>query len=111
MVLENQPVEIVDITDSDNRTVTVHFHRSTHLPVRQSYVWRDPKIRQPNEEVTIFSKYRDVGGGVQWPYDVERLRNGDRVFQIYADNVTLNQSLPDKLFVLPSNIKMLKPAR
>jgi hypothetical protein len=30
-VRENQPVEIVDITDSDNRTVTVYFNRSTKL--------------------------------------------------------------------------------
>ena len=110
-ILVNQPAEIVDITDGDNRTVTVYFHRSTHLPLRQSYVWRDPKTKQRNEEVTIFSKYRDIGGGVQWPYDVERLRNGDRLFQLYADEVTINQDLPDKLFALPTGIRMLKPVR
>ncbi|MGH9665449.1 MAG: hypothetical protein ACRD9L_13580, partial [Bryobacteraceae bacterium] len=34
-VVDNQPVEIVDITDPDNRVVTVYFHQSTNLPVRQ----------------------------------------------------------------------------
>src|SRR6266851_3174921 len=34
-VIDNQPVEIVDITDSANRVVTVYFQTSTKLPVRQ----------------------------------------------------------------------------
>jgi hypothetical protein len=41
-IVDNLPVEIVNITDADNRTVTVYLNRSTHLPVRQLYVWRDP---------------------------------------------------------------------
>ena len=38
---ENLPVEIVDITDADGLTVTVHFSQLTKLPVRQFQV---PKI-------------------------------------------------------------------
>lgn len=110
-IVDNLPVDIVDITDADNRTVTVYFQRSTHLPVRQVYFRRDPKTRERNEELTIYSKYRDVGGGVQWPFDVQRLRNGDRVFQIYSDDVQVNQSLPDTLFRLPGNMKVLKPLK
>ena len=34
-VVDNTPVEVVDITDNDNRLVTVHFHISTKLPIRQ----------------------------------------------------------------------------
>src|SRR5215471_21391427 len=51
-VVENQPVEIVDIVDSQNRSVTVYFHQSTKLPVRQMFVWRDPQTKERNEEVT-----------------------------------------------------------
>jgi hypothetical protein len=107
----NQPIEIIDITDSENRVVTLSVHRSTRLPVRQSYVWRDPKTRERNEEVAIYSKYRDVGGGVQWPLDIERLRNGDRIFQIYSDAVEINQQLEDELFTLKPGVRVLKPAR
>lgn len=108
-VIDNVPVEIVDITDSQNRTTTVYFHRSTKLPVRQTFTRMDPKTRDRDEEVTIFSKYRDVGGGVQWPFAIERARNGEKLFELYSDSVTINQSLPDNLFTLPSGVKKLKP--
>jgi hypothetical protein len=109
-VYDNQPVEIVDITDANDQTTTVYFHQSTKLPVRQTFVRRDPKTRERFEEVTIFSKYRDVGGGVQWPFAIQRERNGEKIFEMYSDSVAINQKLADKLFELPSNIKKLKPA-
>ena len=108
-IIDNVAVKIVDITDSDNRTVTVYLHHLTHLPVRQVYFRRDPKTNERNEEVTIWAKYRDVGGGVMWPYDIQRLRNGDRLFQMYSDTVEVNKSLPSSLFALPPGVKLLKP--
>ncbi|MBM3776068.1 MAG: hypothetical protein FJW37_13035 [Acidobacteria bacterium] len=110
-VWENQPVEIVEITDAENRSVTVYFHRSTRLPVRQQYYRRDLQSRERAEEVTVFSKYRDVGGGVMWPFTIERRRDGEKIFEIYSESVTINQGLTDELFLLPANMKLLKPAR
>lgn len=103
----NQPVEIVDITDSGNRTVTVYFHKSTKLPLRQYTVRRDAKTRNRFEEVALYSKYRDIGGGIQWPYTIERERDGEKIFQLYSDSVTANNHLTDELFTLPAGIKML----
>jgi hypothetical protein len=110
-IVDNVPVEKADITDADNRTVTVYLHHLTKLPVRQVYYRRDPKTGDRNEEVTIFGKFRDVGGGVMWPFDVQRMRNGERIYQMYADSVQINQNLADKLFVLPSDMKILKPTK
>lgn len=107
-VIDNMPVEIVDITDSENRTTTVYFHRSTKLPIRQLFYRRDPKTRQRDEELTLFSKYRDIGGGVQWPFAIERSRNGEKIFEMYSDTVTLSPDLPDSLFTIPSGTKKLK---
>src|ERR1700692_2717119 len=45
-VIENQPVDVVDITDSQNRVVRVYFHQTTKLPVRQLYVWQNPETKQ-----------------------------------------------------------------
>ncbi|HEY4361817.1 MAG TPA: hypothetical protein VGN17_12635 [Bryobacteraceae bacterium] len=101
-VVENAPVEIVDITDSENRVVTVYFHQSTKLPVRQVWVWRDPKTKDRNEEVTRFARYRDVGGGIQWPMQITRERNGEKVYQIFSDSVAVNQNLADDLFAVPT---------
>ena len=109
-VIDNMPVEIVEIADSENRVTMVYFHQSTKLPIRQTFFRRDPKTRERDEEVTVFSKYRDVGGGVQWPFAVQRERNGEKIFEMYAEEVRINQSLPDKYFELPENAKKLKPA-
>ena len=107
-VVANTPVEIVDITDANNQTTTVYFHKSTKLPVRQTFFRRDAKTRDRDEELTIFSKYRDIGGGVQWPFVVQRERNGEKIFEMYAETVTMNQGLPDPVFELPANMKKLK---
>ena len=107
-VVENQAVDIVDITDADNRVVTVYFSHVTHLPVKQVTNRRDARTKELNEEVTRFAKYRDVGGGVMWPFDVQRERNGEKIFQMYADSVVVNKGLTDNLFTLPASMKILK---
>ncbi len=40
-MLQNAPVEIVDITDGENRTTTVYFHQTTKLPVREVFYRRN----------------------------------------------------------------------
>ncbi len=100
-VVENMDVEVVDITDSQNRVVTVAFDHSTKLPVRQVWVWRDPETKERNEEITRFSRYRNVEG-IQWPHQINRERNGQKVYDIYSESVTINQNFPDDLFANPN---------
>jgi hypothetical protein len=107
-VRENQPIEIVDITDADNRTVTVYFNSSTKLPIYQVFKRRNPTDKEWDVEVTRFSKYRDIGGGVMWPFAVERERNSEKIFEMYADSITVNKDLKDDLFTLPAKLKILK---
>jgi hypothetical protein len=108
-VLQNAPVEIVDITDGDNRTTTVYFHQTTKLPVREVFYRRNAVTKDKDEEITLFSKYREVDG-IQWPWAVERQRNGEKVFEIFADSVKINDpKVQSSLFELPSDIKLLKP--
>jgi hypothetical protein len=110
-IYDNQPVEIVEIFDSENRSVTVYFSQSTKLPLRQFYYRRDPRTRERVEEVTVYSKYRDVGGGVMWPFAIRRERDGEKIYEIFSDSVVINQNLKDDLFTLPANMKILKKAR
>jgi hypothetical protein len=100
-VVENQPVNIIDIVDSENRVVTVSFSQSTKLPVRQSMVWHDPKTKDRNEELTRYSRYREEGG-VQWPQQITRERNGEKIYQIFSDFVLINPGLPDAVFAAPA---------
>lgn len=107
-VILNQPVEIVDITDANNDSVTVYFNKDTKLPVRQVFYRRDPQTRDRIEEVSEFARYRDVGGGVQWPLTIHRERNGEKIYEIFSESVKINQDLTDNIFTLPSNVKKLK---
>lgn len=106
---DNAPVEIVDITDADNKMVTVYFHQSTKLPLKQKMVRRTQGDRI--EEVTIFAKYRDVGGGVMWPYTTERTRNGEKLFELFSESVEINRGLDDSLFTISADTKILKKMR
>src|SRR5580698_10423239 len=108
-VIENRGVEIVDLTDADNRPTNVYFDHITKLPVRQVFFRRDAVTKDKNEEVTHFTKYRDAGG-VQWPFAIERDRNGEKVYEIFSTSVEINdKKAADDLFSLPSTLKLLKP--
>jgi hypothetical protein len=108
-VLQNVPVEIVDIIDADNRTTTVYLHQETKLPVRQVFFRRNEVTKDKDEEITLYSKYRDVGG-IQWPYAIERERNGEKIYSIFSQSVEINdKKATNDLFALPSTIKLLKP--
>lgn len=110
-VFQNQPVDVLDITDDENVTLTVMVHQTTRLPVRQVFYRRDPATKERREEVTFFSKYRDVGGGVQWPWAMTRFRDNEKIFELFSDSVTINKGLSDQLFTLPANMKVLPPPR
>jgi hypothetical protein len=108
---ENLPVEIVDITDADGLTVTVFFSASTKLPVRQVLKRRNLEYKDFDTEETLFAKYRDVGGGVMWPFSIRRSRNGEKLYEIYAESVQINKNLKDDLFTLSAKLKILPPAK
>lgn len=108
-IIDNQPCNVVDIIDARNRSTRVWFHHLTKLPIRQRWERRDEKTRYRIEEVTIFDKYHDVGGGVVWPFVVRREGNGERNFEMYADAISINRDVLDDLFTLPAGMKMLAP--
>ena len=108
-VVDHLPVEVIDVTDSENRVVTVYFHQSTKLPMKQTFSWRDPKTHERNDEVTTYARYRETSG-IQWPQEITRERNGDKIYQIFAETVAFNQNLTDDLFdtTAPTNNKSTK---
>lgn len=107
-IYENVPVHVVDFLDSDNRVTTVYFQQSTKLPVKQIWENRNPVTKRKSEEITVYSKYKDIGGGIQWPLVVRRERDGEKIFEMFADVIAANQGLTDELFTLPSDVKILE---
>lgn len=107
-IVENQPVEAIDIYDAENRSTRVWVHSDTFLPVMQRYYSRDPVLHDRREEVTRFAKYRDAGNGVMWPHAVERERDTEKISQLYSEQVKVDEPLPEAMFELPNGITMLK---
>ncbi len=107
-VMENQPVDILDIFDAENEDVTVYINSRTKLPVRQRFYRRDPLSRERIEEITRFSKYKAAGKGVTWPLDLQRERDTEKVTEVYDDQVEIDVGLPDQLFKLPSDMQILR---
>ena len=107
-IYENAPVDVVDILDSLNRITTVYFQQSTKLPVKQVWENRDPLTKRKYEEITVYTKYRDIGGGAMWPFVVRRERDGERIFEMFADSIAANQGLTDEHFTIPADVKILE---
>ena len=42
---------------------------------------------------------------------IQRQRDGSKIFEIFSETVTINQDLDDSLFTLPVKIKVLPSAR
>ncbi len=106
-VVDYQPMEIVNFTDSDNVVTTVYFHRSTKFPMKQRFVRRN-KLRGDNdEEVALFDKFKDVGSGIKWPLVYSRQRNGEKQFEMFADEVKVNTGATDAYFSLPAKAEIL----
>ena len=110
-MFENRPVEIVDITDAATNTVTFYFDQRTKLPARQTFRRRNEQFHDFDTEVTLFGLYRNVGGGVMWPCNIRRERNGEKIYEMFADQVEINKDLKDNLFSLPGDVKVLPKAK
>jgi hypothetical protein len=107
-VIENQSVQSLDIFDSENRQVRVWLNATSLLPIKQRFRRWDPTVNDWREEVTRFSKYREVTNGVMWPYATDRERDTEKIFEMYSEQVKIDEQLPDSMFELPNGIKILK---
>ena len=107
-VLLSTHVDVVDITDAQNRTIRVYFDYNTHLPVRETFAWQDPQTREHNDEEIDYDKWRDAGDGIEWPFTIERQRNGYMTYQMFVTSIEVNQPVPANTFELPASAKILK---
>ncbi len=96
-VAERKQGDKVSIIDAQNDTVTIIIDSNTHLPLRVSFVWRDPKSRDRIEEAEGYDNYRSIQG-IMTPFSVTRYRNGEFINQRFITETKYNQSLPDSLF-------------
>jgi hypothetical protein len=94
---ERRLAEQISIVTANNDAVTLQLDESTHLPLSLSFQWRDPLYNDLNTDVEEFDDYHAVQG-IQTPYSITRLHNGDMVSQRFLTKVAYNSRLSPELF-------------
>jgi hypothetical protein len=93
----NLPAQRITLINAKNEAVSLFFDIETHLPIKKSYVWRDPVDKERNIEEEIYDNYRQVQG-VMVPWGFTRYFNGDMQSQRFASGVHVNQGLNPAMF-------------
>jgi hypothetical protein len=112
-MVDGRQVDIVEINDAENRTVTLFIDRHTHLPVRREWVIPNPKFQNRDEYVEMLGKYSPAKGapGVMVPLYIHRETNGIKTFEAFFDEVHTGAKLSDSLFERPAGKELLVPGR
>ncbi len=106
-IVDNYPMEVVNIIDRNNNLVTAYFHYSTRLPARVQFEMRD-EYNVRHVETVIYDKFRDAGDGVQLPWVTQRQRDGERIFSMFAESIEINVDLDPALMTLPEGVEILE---
>jgi hypothetical protein len=96
-IVQLKQADWVELVDSDNRTIRIAFAESTHLPIQEIVEMRDPKTQLDSKETDYFSDYHAVQG-IQTPFQLERDRNGMKIFQAFFARCDYNTNLSESLF-------------
>jgi hypothetical protein len=92
---ERHLAEQVTLISPKNESITILIDQQTHLPLQRIFQWRDPTYHDKNTEIEEYDNYRPVDG-IQTPYAITRVKNGETVSQFYITQVRFNQKLsPD----------------
>lgn len=96
-------LEMVQILDPDNDTVTVYFDRISKLPVKIEYQSVNKRgIHERN--VQEFSQWHMVQG-VNTPLRVDGYANRKQTFQSFIVRIEYNTNIPDSVFTKPEQAK------
>ncbi len=100
-LIDMKPVEWVELVDREDRTFRLAVLQSSHLLARTIVITRDETTRERTEEVTAYGNYH-MQGQVMAPLQVERKRDGRRLFQAFFDTCSFDQHLPADFFTKAS---------
>jgi hypothetical protein len=100
-IVDLHEVDWVELVDGEDRTLRIAIDRASHLPIRRDVQTRNPTTRVTTEEIELYSNYHPIDG-VQTPFQIERDRNGTKVYQVFFDSCQYNTGLPASLFTRES---------
>lgn len=94
---ENHSVENISLITANNDAVTLSIDTDTHLPVKKTFVIRDPQGYR-DEIGEVYDNWKLIQG-VNTPYNTLVTRNGELMRQYFLENITYNTDLQSSLFV------------
>ena len=100
-LIDMKPIEWVELVDREDRTFRLAVLQSSHLVARSVVITRDETTRERTEEVTAYGNYH-MKGQVMAPLQVERKRDGRRLFQAFFDSCSFYQHFPPDFFTKAS---------
>jgi len=96
-MVERRLADRVSVLTPNNDAAVLALDETTHLPLSISFQWHDPVYNDQNTDVQEFEDYHLVQG-IQTPYAITFLHNGDMTGQRFVSKVQYNTKLPDDLF-------------
>jgi hypothetical protein len=96
-IVEQTLADKVTVMTASNDSVTIAIDPRSHLPLKNTYSWRDPNDRQFDEESEVFGNFRMVQG-INTAYSTVRMLNGEMSGQRFINTVTYNTGIDPTLF-------------
>jgi len=96
-VVERKQAEQVSILNVQNDAVTVYIDSGNHLPLKVTFIWRDPKTRDRDEFAEGYDNYRPIQD-IMTPFSVTHYKDGEPVNQRFINTTTYNTGVTDAVF-------------
>jgi hypothetical protein len=96
-MVERRLADRISIMNAHDEAVVLALDENTHLPLSLSFQWHDPVYHDINTDVEEFEDYHLVQG-IETPYTITLLHNGDMTGQRFMTKVAYNTTLAPDLF-------------
>ena len=93
---ENHSVERITLINSQNDAVTLSIDTDSHLPVKKSFVIKDPQGYR-DEIGEVYDNWKMIQG-VNTPFNTLVSRNGELTRQYFLSSASYNMNLQSSLF-------------
>jgi hypothetical protein len=95
--VERHAAEKFILMHATDDAVTLDIDAQSHMPLRLSFEWRDPRFHDKDVDTVEFDNYHRIDG-IATPFTVTRTHNGETVQQTFLLQEEYNLELPPNLF-------------
>ena len=95
--VERHLAEQFTLMNAAHNAVKLDIDAETHLPLRLTFEWRDPRFHDKNVDTVEYDNYHRIDG-IATPFTVTRTHNGEIVQQTFVLRAEYNVDLPQNLF-------------